>query len=325
MQSRDFILSRIQKVVSDIQKTLDCNRSHIAQQLDISLSSLNKKLRGDAPWLFREITKLMELNHSFSIDATVRNTQYSSQVRLSTKHTPIHHPIAYVNLLQDLLERKEPLADTKIQYLSRDVPIFYYFAKPMLTKFVFSVFSKHIWKTPGAKRQSRFDTDQFSPFFEKSIRNIWESYQKIDSVEIWRPDVWCTILMQLKYYHDIQWVDQENTRHILNDMRHLIFSIKQMVANGFKGSDKSGSLSMYANYIAPTNNLIMAENNGYILDFIAHDNPNFLFTRDNELTKLNRAYFDELKENSIFLNKSRNRDPFFDKMESYITFHFPDY
>lgn len=325
MQSKDFILSRIQKVVSDLQKKLDCNRSHIAEQLDISLSSLNKKLRGDAPWLFREIIKLMELKRSFSIDNTVRNTQYSSQVRLSTKHTPIQHPIAYINLLQELLERKQPLSDTKIQYLSRDVPIFYYFAKPMLTKFVFFVFSKHIWKTPDTKRQSRFDTDQFSPFFEKSIRSIWESYQKIDSVEIWRPDVWCTILMQLKYYHDNQWVDQENTRYILNDIRHLIFTIKQMVANGYKGSDKSGSLSMYANYIAPTNNLIMAENNDYILDFIAHDNPNFLFTKDKELTKLNRVYFEELKETSIFLNTSSRRDHFFDKMESYITFHFPNY
>ena len=325
MQSSDSILYKIQQVVTDIQKTLDCNRSHIAGQLDISPSSLNKKLRGDSPWLFREITKLMKLNHSFSIDEAVRKTQYSSQVRLSTKHTPIHHPIAYVNLLQDLLERKQPLSETKIKYLSRDVPIFYYFAKPTLTKFVFFVFSKHIWHTSDTKRQRQFDTDQFSPFFEKSIQSIWKTYQKIDSVEIWRPDVWCTILMQLKHYHENQWIDEENTRYILNDIRHLIFSIKQMVENGCKGSNNSGSLSMYANYVAPTNNLIMAENNAYILDFIAHDNPNFLFTKDKELTKLNRAYFEELKENSIFLNTSSHSDPFFDKMESYITFYFPNY
>jgi len=325
MQSSDSILYHIQQLVSDIQKTLDCNRTHIAEQLGISPSSLNKKLRGDSPWLFREMTKLMELNPSFSIDATVRKTQYSSQVRLSTKHTPIHHPIAYVNLLQELLERKQPLSDTKIQYLSRDIPIFYYFAKPTLTKFIFFVFSKHIWKTPNTKRQNRFDTDQFSPFFEKSIRTIWESYQKIDSVEIWRPDVWCTILMQLKHYRDNQWIDQENTRYILNDIRHLIYNIKQMVTKGYKGSDKSGSLSMYANYIVPTNNLIMAENNGYKIDFIAHDNPNFLFTKDKELLKLNRDYFDELKENSIPLIASSHSDRFFDKMKSYITFHFPNY
>jgi len=325
MHSKNHITARIQKVVNSIQNSLDCNRTQVADHLDISVSSLNKKLRGDSPWLFREITKLMELDHSFSIDATVRKTQYSSQVRLSTKHTPIHHPIAYVHLLQDLLERKQPLSETKIRYLSRDIPIFYYFQKPTLTKFVFFVFSKHIWKTSDAERQIQFYTGQFSPLFEKTLRDIWENYQKIDSVEIWRPDVWCTILVQLKHYYDNHWINQENTRYILNDVRHLIYTIKQMVERGYKGNNKSGSLSMYANYIVPTNNLIMAENKGYILDFIAHDNPNFLFTKDKELTKLNRTYFDELKENSIYLNKPALIHPFFEKMESYISFHFPKF
>lgn len=306
-----------EKLVGWIQSEIGQTRAdklRIAEALGISLDVLYKRLQSKTLFTLQDLGALMNAFH-LSLDSLLVEVPFYAKVFLQAQKTPVHSFADYLNNLQVLFARLEPLEEVSITYASSEVPLFYYFQYPHLASFKLFVFAKNVWQLPALQYSNSFSLDLFSAHQLNTIAQLWKQYQRLPSIEIWTPQIWHTTLNQLAFYAEQGlFRDRADLDQLLTEIKDCTAQMRQYVYNGHKGLPGS-HLKLHANYLFHTNNLILAQKGEQEMLFITHDNPNYLYSEEPELLEYTRNWLDKVISASPRLGDSGQTESYFDKLD----------
>ncbi|MBK7429246.1 MAG: hypothetical protein IPI60_20565 [Saprospiraceae bacterium] len=98
----------------------------------------------------------------------------------------------------------------------------------------------------------------------------------------------------------------EDAASLITHIESVISNCVLMAEQCKKTGSNGGSLTLYNNRVLHTNNIILAGNKEQKMIFITHDNPNFIYSEDDELYKYSENWLDKLKSSGQLLSGSQN-------------------
>jgi hypothetical protein len=289
------------------------NKASLCDEMGMSTSVLYKRLSGHSQFTLGELAYIMK-RFNLSFDSWIWPGKDRVVVNLPGIQTPVASIEDFLRRLDHLFSRLYAGTNPRIQYATREMPIFYYFINPKLGAFKLYFFGRFIWKAPGMIENIRFTMDLISKHILSEIKNLWTKYASIPSVEIWNPNVWDNTLQQVLYLLELR--DFENPTdalEIIKAIKQVIEQTEKITKRGYKTfefDNKSGKIVYYNNRITHTNNIILARNATEEMVFITHDNPNYMISTNADLIQYTDRWMELLKEHAEMLQEENMEDFF---------------
>lgn len=292
-------------------------KEKLSEQLGISLPVLYKRLNGKSQFSIAEVATLMRL-YNFGFDDLTSEKKRYAKIYFDHPENTIYSVEDFLNRLSHLIRSFKNDEETTIRYVSSEVPLFYYFQKPMLGCLKLYLFARLVWKLPAFQLPNQFSMSLFSPSVIKQMDQLWAAYSQLNTIEIWHPTMWHNTLNQIVYLVEEDGVyNRSDIPQILHEIEIATTRMKEMAFQRTKDySDRGeGSIQVFGNNLLHTNNVILAARPQQQRLFITHDNPNYLFTEDRDLIQRSRKWMDLLEENSKPLEQPAEIRHFFEQFE----------
>jgi len=310
---KDAIQSKlIDFIYEKVGEGADAKRM-MAEMLGLSTHALYKRLNGRTYFTMREVAVLIN-TFQLSFDEMVIDDPFYAKVILNSQKAPVLSVEDYLLQLQHLMDSMLPFQDVQVTYAASEVPIFYYFNKPHLGCFKLFAFAKHVWNISSLQVEDEFRMVLFSEALIEKMQNLWNSYRQIPSMEIWSPQMWLTTLSQLEYYIDRDlFFSKQEAFLILSEIQEVLIEIQGFILEGSKAPEMLPKPTFHVldNRLLYSNNLIRVRKSQQETLFITHDNPNYLYSEEEELLSYTNIWFDKLLLASESLKRKKQIDDFF--------------
>ncbi|HET6990299.1 MAG TPA: hypothetical protein VFJ43_03200, partial [Bacteroidia bacterium] len=173
-----------------------------------------------------------------------------------------------------------------------DVPIFHHFCYPKLSAFKLFYWSRSILNAP-AYEGKQFEPSAIPEKLMKTIREIYDLYIHIPSIEIWSEDTLNSTLKQIEYYWDSGlFKSKEDMIDVVNDIGLMLKRIESQASHSTKfqgevpGASSSQNYTLYNSDLMIGNNCVMVKAGGTRNTYISHNTFNSMVTT-------NSAFCDE--------------------------------
>jgi len=260
----------------------------VAELLNISNDSAYRRIRGEKAISFEEIRTLCS-HFRISLDQLFH---LANDTLLFSGKFINHVDFDFEGYLQDLLRliiHINSFDRRELQFMSKDLPIFYHFSYPELAAFKSFFWMKTILQSP-AHGKKRFVAEDHIPLISKSCTRILEEYTKLPSQEIWNEESILATLRQIEYYKDTKtFASDQDLAEVYECLYKTIDHIEAQAELGYKFSIhgqrqvKGASFKIFVN------------------EFILGDNTYLVHLNDSKMVLLNHSV----------LNTIRTQDPYF--------------
>lgn len=285
----------------------------IADLLNISTDGAYRRINGETQISFEELKKLSS-NYKLSIDQflDLGNNFFLFSDRSLSGNTTFQFDLYLQGLLNDLsyissFERK------KIYYLSKDLPIFYFFAFPEMAAFKCFFWMKNIVHDPGFTKE-KFSLNNHTPNLVNATKKIQQLYIRIPSVEIWSVENIHSTIRQIEYYKDTgTFTSFKDIEVLYKCLIETIDWVEQQAELGFKtemGSDQSSGadFQIYVNEFIIGDNTILVELNDSRFTYINHSVINYMMTRDERFCSYTFDHFQNIIRRSTLISRVNEKD-----------------
>lgn len=286
----------------------------IGELLELSYDSVYRRIRGEKPVTLNELKLLCERFH-LSLDQVL---QLHTDKVLFTDMEANGSVTNFKNYLQSILMQLQyynSFKNRQMLYLSKDIPVFYFFYTPELTAFKSFFWSKSILNDPDFAEKSfslkNFDVKDYFEMGQKVIKE----YNQIPSTELWNYESINSTILQLQYYRDAGiFESEEDFNKVLDSCDMMLHHLQKQVEHGRKflpGINEEGygaSLKFYINEIILGNNSIMVETDEVKIAIINHIVLKYISTSDKKFTERAFANFQNLVSRSILISETGERD-----------------
>ena len=233
---------------------------------------------------------------------------------------------SYSSYLENMLTNLQHISkheDSHIYFAAEDIPVFYHFSQPLLSKFKIVYWLKSLLNV-SAFQFSSFEKIEIPPeIFEKSTQ-VFNYYNKINSTEIWTTETVLSTLKQVKYYWDAGFFDnKESALQILDELGSTINLIKRNTETGYKfqkGSMSGVGHTFYLSDVMVGNNSILVTTKDQAYSFISYSTFNFMRTTNTQFNKQNEFWLQNLISKSTLLSTvaEKQRNQFFKLIKKQI-------
>lgn len=246
------------------------------QLLNIEKSAAYRRTSGAAPLSLEEISLLA--NHfQISLDQFVFADTKKMVCVFPYRQHPVRSIIEFMEGINERIEQAIQLAGVKIDFISREIPIFHYFNFPELTAFKTYIWARTIWKLPQYQDQ-RFSLKQIKGI-KRLQKNIIKHYNMVPSSEIWGTDGLSVPLSQIEYYLEQGMFEEpEEALLLCEQLRNLIQHVHAMIKEGKKfapgkaPTKNAPAFQMYHNQLAHSNSFILVTSPQVKVSFVTMDN-----------------------------------------------------
>ena len=298
----------------------------IGSLLNLSYDSVYRRIRGEKPVTLNELKILCEHFH-LSLDQVL---QLHTDKVLFTDPEASENVKDFGTYLEGLLAQLNyfnSFGERQLLYLSKDIPVFYFFYSKELAAFKSFFWSKSILSAPefAEKKFSLADFDN-APYFELG-QQVIAAYNKIPCKELWNYESINSTVLQIKYYRDAGIFESENDLHkVLDACDAMLQHIKKQCEKGRKfmpGTGEAGygaPLKIYVNEIILGNNSIMVEADQSRIAVINYIVLKYISTTDKKFTDKAFANFNNLLSRSMLISETgeKERNRFFNAMHGRI-------
>jgi hypothetical protein len=254
MNKTDLVfIELLQKKIPDNISMID----EVASILGINYDAAYRRLNAKVPFSLKESVTLSK-KFDISLNKLFEVGEQQSYLVRETK--PINTVNDFTNYLKNLSEEFKSLIgkeDASILFSARELPMFYFFHQPILTKIKIFIWFTILKVTPLNKR-IHFSDFILTDAMIAIAKEVGEAYQKINVTEMWSFGAINNVLQQLLYLHDMRQIDVNDVEIIC---KALVVELKQVENNTLNGNNKNGR-----KYELYSNDLIMM-NNSMILDY----------------------------------------------------------
>jgi len=295
--------------------------NEIADQLELSIDSAYRRLRGETEFSISEIVKLCNHFHiSFDSFCSAQGGSVHFQYNLPGDEAGGFQ--LFLDNIRNGLQKLQGAKDSEIIYVADDIPFFLLFAFPQLAWFKCYYWMRSVMNVP--EYQHGFFEDEVAP--EGLIaagQEILEAYRLVPSTEIWSEHTLNSILKQIDFYAESGFFkDNETALKLYEELGSLMSDVRTMTESGTKRKDHAGdnNYTFYLCDIEIGNNCIYTSIGKNKKVFLRHSTFNTIETADEVFCTATRDWLNGLIRKSTQLSgmaeKQRNR--FFQLMQGII-------
>jgi hypothetical protein len=297
----------------------------LAEQFHISLSAAYRRINGETPLTFDELSWLLA-TYPMSLESTLRPN--TIRYTVPALHAQPQSPGAYLDLIEKDLTVLAAEPTCLIQYMANEIPFFYYLLLPEMAYFKLYMWSFTVWQIEGAATQP-FDIEAFRKDvnLNNQIKKLIVLYSSVASEEIWNINMLDTTLNQIQYCQDTnRFNDPADALFLVEKLKELTEKLKGIVAASKKLHDHSTNKPIAFNHIWYNeifhNNMFIIANlpQAHIL-YSAFDVPNFIKSIEPAMTHYGTEFFNRTKNLSAQLDSptnSRQATKFFTRLKQRI-------
>ncbi len=287
----------------------------LARFLHVSETSAYRRINGSTPLTFNELQRVAKyyevtLDEHFELDGERLNPEVSFSWKYGKDSDQ-----AYLDFLRWLLgdlEQTDP-EDSRVIFHAKDFPVFFNFVYPEIGEFKSFFWQKTFIRIERYKSR-KFSCKKLSRDSVKLGKRIFSRYAELASLELWNDDVLTSILKQIQYAHEAQFLtSKQDTITLLNRLKQLVFHIQDMAEEGkkfFPGNPKvgGGNFELYHNDVILGDNSIILENQGQKRMYISQNIIQGLITSDLHFVDHSYMMKTNLFKHSMLLSQSAEKE-----------------
>lgn len=294
----------------------------LCQILHCSRDSIYRRMRGDTVLSPDEIATLTR-RYAVSLDALIYGESDNVVCNFNAFSRKITDFERYLQHYVTDLETMRRLPGVRIYFASAEAPVFSYMYFPEVIGFKLYAWGRTTWNLDYLRNRP-FDLDLLTPPVVRLIRDIRDSYNAVDTTELWSLGNVDNTLSQIEYHAQAGgFRDPADALLLCDKLLAWANHMKSVAAAGRKfnpGSqplDSSGGvLDLYHNEMVYTNNTFLSISEAANAVYTTLANPNFLRSTDPKLCAYMEEWFESLISKSTLMTHTaeKSRDWFFQRL-----------
>lgn len=308
-QIQDF--NKVQQaLLQQISDSLPSNQSLVdvlSDLLQISVDSVYRRLRGETMLNIQEVAAIC--NHfNISFDAVSGNDEIET---VSFRYKSLTSEADYKKYLQSILDDTLKIGASsqgKIIYAAEDIPLFHHFRIPDLAAFKIFYWLRSIIND-DTYRNKLFSLDVIPSDIMEKCKELYNSYTRVPSIEIWTNVTAASLILQLKYFWESGIFDNKDTALYICDlaMEEIHFIEKQAECSA--KMDTEGNIAqpqteylLYYSEVEIGNNTILASVEGRNWLYLTHNTLNKMVTANEAFCNETKSWLNYLMQKSTLLS-----------------------
>lgn len=293
----------------------------ISDVLNISTDSVYRRLRGETSLSVDEVHRLC--NH-YDISFDVFSTKSRNIV---FRYDKLDDSVGFEHYLSSILEdmKKIQASENKqIIYAAIDVPIFHHFNYPALSAFKMFYWMKAVVDVPELS-DKKFSAEYINERFSKLGKDIYNTYSRIPSVEIWTEETINSLVKQIEFYWDSgNFAQKSDALLVVDQARQEVETLKRQVEKSNKLMTENGpeesSFTLYYSDIEIGNNCIYTRRADTDLVYLSVHTFNKIITANPAFRDETKVWLNNLMKKSTLISgvSEKNRYRFFKTIETKI-------
>jgi hypothetical protein len=282
--------------------------------LNLSADSVYRRIRGEKPISLAELKRICEHYH-LSIDQLLQLQNESVLFDAPGMNTVPGEFVEYVKGMLRQFNYFNSFKTKEIQYLCKDVPIWYFYLFPDLAAFKTFFWSKTINNNPGLSNKL-FSLKEY-PYEDCFTigQQVLQLHNQIPSVELWNFESIHSTINQVAYYKDAgNFKSHHDFDAVLNSFHQLLDHLQLQAEKGAKFMPGATDLAYKAPIQFYVNELILGNNTMLLylddkrLSMVTYSVFNYLFTRDERFSNKIANTFNTLLSRSTLISKTGEKD-----------------
>jgi hypothetical protein len=303
-------ISFLQKIKSTLPASISFVHE-LADLLEVSLDSAYRRLRGETDLTLSEILKICNF-YKISPD----NLQQSQPGLVTFQYRPLTDTVNFEEYWTDMLQILTRIRETNgsIIYAADDIPIFHHFAFPEHAAFKIFFWMRSFLNIK-ALHPKKFTIDEVPEFFIKTGKKIYETYQEINSIEIWTEESANSTLNQIAYYWESGLFAHREDALLVCEQLIEILNYLQEQATRCSKKDKE-NYKLYHSELQVGNNCVLVTTGDVQTAFVRHQTLTLMNTTNAGFCQETESFLKTLMQKSVLLSgvSEKQRHQFFDKI-----------
>ncbi len=258
----------------------------LTETLSLSTDSVYRRMRGETELTLSEIEKLC-IHYSLSLDGLLKKNSEQFLFQISGTQAERFSYTEYLKSLNKDLKSLGKLEDYELIFSAKDFPFFYHFLVPEIAEFKGFFWEKTVFQSIKDKKKV-FHTGSLNEENLALGREISEMYAQIPCHELWNEAIFHSILSQISFYHESQFVaSKEDTEILLDKLIQLIDHFQIQAEQGCKvlrsdsEYEKRAPINLYVSDTIIGHNYVLLNYQSHKRLYIAHNIINSIYT-DNQ-------------------------------------------
>jgi hypothetical protein len=308
----------VPSVTHIVQKVLGaklCSKKQIEDYLHIGKETLRRRLEKH-DWSFEEVIILAQVFGTSLSDMAGQQAPTFTTKTFQTLATATATLDKYLTDLLTDLQQLETVGVQHLYYAAKDLPLFCFFASPVLTPF--KLYFWYITLFDNSPKRIKYGSNWLNTSIINKATLIYEKYKAIPSTEIWNYETINSTLHQIEYCINANLMRNADGLKILDALTAFINQLEQNCID--KNKNGRGSLTMYLNEVLLLDNNVIFDIGVKKIFYLPYQTLNFLST-DNELFIAdNLAWFNKQwhKSTNLCMESEKERDRLFNHYKNEI-------
>lgn len=288
----------------------------ISELLSIRKDSVYRRVKGETPLQYDEVITLAE-RFGLSLDDLFFADEKTVMFKGRYMHETQFGLHAMLSEMEWQLNHAAKLHDVSLTYVSKDIPVFYYFMFPQVAAFKVFVWLKSQFQFEEWKSQP-FTFSILTPTLQKQTIDVSTAYIKIPSIEILNADNILNDVRQLEQYWETGVIkSRDDLEKIYISMHEMVDHMEAQASAGYKFSpdtqEPAAKLQLFVNDFFVGDNTVLISNQDINMVFLNHTAVNFMSTTNQFFVNYNRAFIHNLIRKSTLISEvgERVRSRFF--------------
>lgn len=279
----------------------------ISDLLHLASGAVYKRLNSKQFFSFEEIITLCS-HYNISFDSIIaKNSNILQFYHPYHQEKPKSIHAFLLKILGDI-SLVNQLKNPQIQYISNEIPFFFYLDFPDILAFKLIVWGRTVWN------MSNFMDDKVSiskVLDEESlyiIEDIKNAYNKVPTHYYLNTNIFISTISQLQYFRDALIISKSGyvlIKDLLMDMLELNDKKVKLGLKSIHEKDKSiGEYKLYNNELFQASSQIFVHSDTANMLFSIFDNPNFIQSKEEKVCDYTKDWLNNVQNKSVLLNQS---------------------
>lgn len=305
---QENFVSILNQVVSEHNSLAD----EISDILEISLDGVYRRLRCDTRFSLDETVSLC-LHFNIPLELLNQKANKGVTFYVNQLEGTKESYLLYLKNMLDGMKRMNSSEESKVTFAAEDIPVFYHFGFKHLRKFKMAYWMKSLMNI-SEMQYIEYDEIEILPEMEEVSIEIFDTFCKTHTTEIWTHETIHSTLKQIKFYWDAGFInDIKSIDLILKDFLAMLKVIQRNAALGFKFVNESMGKATYELYLSDLmigNNSIMVEYTDLAESYISYSGFNFMLTTNQVFNEQNKQWLNNIISKSTLISKVAEKQRF---------------
>ena len=295
--------------------------NQLIQLFGVTKSTVYRWHRGEVLLKFSDVVKLVQ-HFGVSLDQFVYPKGRTLLFDFPNLNNPITSLDDYLKPIAENLNHLAAIPNSRVDYISREIPIFHYFRYPELMAFKAFIWGKTMWEFSDFDGIRKFNLSQIKGV-ERYRTDILDSYNQISGIEVWGTNSLEITFNQIEYYLQMGMFDDPREALVLSrQLRSLMDHLYQLATRRKKiitgeNWETSADFTLYYSELSPSNNFLIAQSDTYNRAFVTIDNLHTIQSEDPQLLQFMDRWKRTLRKQSelITADSDKKQNKFFNDAE----------